>query len=164
MIFTADMQKGVKMSDLIERQRAIELVRDICDAIMSGCGCHYDAEVDDEVFDDILEVDAILKCNKEIRTGLQQLPSAQPEDKCSECDAWNKYKNYPQEQRWIPVDIRNNSPEENEVILLGVRFRDDFKYFVTSRQDYNYWTGLGREIKGKLRWQPLPEPYQEEGE
>ena len=68
------------------------------------------------------------------------------------------------EQRWIPVDIRNNSPEENKVVLLGVRFRDDFKYFVTSRQDYNYWTGLGREIKGELRWQALPEPYREEGE
>ena len=68
------------------------------------------------------------------------------------------------EQRWIPVDLRNNSPEENKVVLLGVRFRDDFKYFVTSRQDYNYWTGLGREIKGELRWQPLPEPYREEGE
>ena len=63
------------------------------------------------------------------------------------------------EQRWIPVDLQNNSPEENKVVLLGVRFRDDFKYFVTSRQDYNYWTGLGREIKGELRWQPLPEPY-----
>lgn len=61
---------------------------------------------------------------------------------------------------WIPVDLRNNSPEENKVVLLGVRFRDDFKYFVTSRQDYNYWTGLGRGIKGELRWQPLPEPYQ----
>ena len=72
-------RKGGKMSELIERQRAIELVRDICDAIMSGCGCHYDAEVDDEVFDDILEVDAILKCNKEIRIGLQHLPSVQPE-------------------------------------------------------------------------------------
>lgn len=63
------------------------------------------------------------------------------------------------EQRWIPVDLRSNSPEENKVVLLGVRFQDDFKYFITSRQDYNYWTGLGREIKGELRWQPLPEPY-----
>ena len=75
---------------------------------------------------------------------INELPSAQPE------------------QRWIPVDLQNNSPEENKAVLLGVRFRDDFKYFVTSRQDYNYWTGLGREIKGELRWQPLPEPYRAE--
>jgi hypothetical protein len=67
------------------------------------------------------------------------------------------------EQRWIPVDLQNNSPEENQVVLLGVRFRDDFKYFVTSRQDYNYWIGLGREINGELRWKPLPEPWRAEG-
>lgn len=68
------------------------------------------------------------------------------------------------EPKWIPVDLQNNSPEENKVVLLGVRFRDDFKYFVTSRQDYNYWIGLGRAIKGELKWQPLPEPYREEGD
>ena len=76
---------------------------------------------------------------------LNDLPSAQPE------------------QRWMPVDLQNNSPEENKVVLLGVRFRDGFKYFVTSRQDYNYWIGLGREIKGELRWKPLPEPWRAEG-
>ena len=27
---------------------------------------------------------------------ISDLPSAQQEDKCSECDAWNKYKNYSQ--------------------------------------------------------------------
>ena len=80
----------------------------------------------------------------DVRVILNDLPSAQPE------------------QRWMPVDLQNNSPEENKAVLLGVRFRDDFKHFVTSRQDYNYWTGLGREIKGELRWQPLPEPYRAE--
>ena len=35
---------------------------------------------------------------------INELPSAQPEDICSECDAWNLYKNYAQPQRtgrWI---------------------------------------------------------------
>lgn len=67
------------MSDLINRQAAIDLVRDVCDAILSECGSHYDREVDDEVYDDILEVAAILKCNKEFRIALQNMPSAQPE-------------------------------------------------------------------------------------
>ena len=102
-------------------------------------------------------IDAVYKCadifvgdmpimvvKSDAYEALAQLPSAQPE------------------QRWIPVDLRNNSPEENKVVLLGVRFQDDFKYFVTSRQDYNYWTGLGREINGELRWQPLPEQYRAE--
>ena len=77
-------------------------------------------------------------------------------------DALEKLPSAQAEQRWIPVDLRNNSPEENKVVLLGVRFQDDFKYFVTSRQDYNYWTGLGRKIIGELRWQPLPEKYMAE--
>ena len=69
------------MSDLISRQAAIELVRDVCTAIMSGCDSYYDSETDDEVYKDLLEVDAILKCNKEIRIALRNMPSAQPKTK-----------------------------------------------------------------------------------
>ena len=65
--------------DLISRQAAIELVKDVCDAIMSGCESWYDPETEDEVYKDIREVDAILKCNKEVRIALQNMPSAQPE-------------------------------------------------------------------------------------
>ena len=68
-------------NSLIKRQDAIDLVRDVCDAIMSGCDSHYDSETGDEVYNDILEVDAILKCNKEIRIALANLPSAEPERK-----------------------------------------------------------------------------------
>lgn len=69
------------MDDLISRKAAIELVKDVCDVIMRGCNSHYDPGVGDEVYDDVLEVDAILKCNKEIRKSLKDLPSAQPERK-----------------------------------------------------------------------------------
>ena len=82
------------MDDLISRQAAIELVKDVCDAIMSGCKRHYDSEVGDEVYDDILEVDAILKCNKGIRNALRDMPSAQQkklkysgESICVHCEA-----------------------------------------------------------------------------
>ena len=67
------------MNDLISRQAAIDLVKDVCDAIMSGCGSHYDEEMGDEVFDDIHEVAIILKCNKELRIALKHMPSALPE-------------------------------------------------------------------------------------
>ena len=69
------------MNDLINRQAAIELVRDVCDAIMSSCDSYYDSETDDEVYKDLLEVDAILKCNKEIRIALRNMPSAESERK-----------------------------------------------------------------------------------
>ena len=72
------------MDNLISRQAAIDLVRDVCDAILSGCGSHYDGE--DEVYDDLLEVDAILKCNKEIRIALANMPPAHPEGiRCKDC-------------------------------------------------------------------------------
>jgi len=67
------------MSDLISRQAAIDLVRDVCDAVMSGCESQYDPETEDEVYKDIREVDAILKCNKEVRIALRNMPSAEPE-------------------------------------------------------------------------------------
>ena len=74
------------MSELIDRQDAIDLVKDVCDAIMSGCDSHYDPETKDEVYNDILEVDAILKCNKEIRIALGNLPSAEPKIiHCKDC-------------------------------------------------------------------------------
>ena len=95
-------------NSLIKRQDAIDLVRDVCDAIMSGCDSHYDPETGDEVYNDILEVDAILKCNKEIRIALVNLPSAESERKkgkwiwdnkmpfercrCSECGYYRQLK------------------------------------------------------------------------
>lgn len=66
-------------TDTVSRQAAIELVKDVCDAIMSGCESRYDPETEDEVYTDIREVDAILKCNKEVRIALRNMPSAQTE-------------------------------------------------------------------------------------
>ena len=60
------------------------------------------------------------------------------------------------------VSCKDRLPEENIPVLLCVRFKDDFKYFVTTRMDYNYWTGLGRDIRGELAWMELPSPYREE--
>lgn len=82
--------------DLISRQVAIDLVKDVCDAIMSGCESWYDPETEDEVYKDIREVDAILKCNKEIRIALRNMPPAQPEiircKYCTHSKHWYKDK------------------------------------------------------------------------
>lgn len=78
------------MSDLISRQAAIELVKDVCDAIMSGCESWYDPETEDEVYKDIREVNAILKCNKEVRIALRTMPSVQPVFPYAENVRWDK--------------------------------------------------------------------------
>ena len=67
----------------------------------------------------------------------------------------------PSAQQWIPCSER--LPEENKAILLGVKYKDDFKMFVTARMDITYWQGLGRDIKcQEMRWMPLPEPWKGE--
>lgn len=74
---TADTTNST--ADIISRQAAIDLVKDVCDAVMSGCESWYDPETGDEVYKDIREVDAILKCNKEVRIALRKMSPAQPE-------------------------------------------------------------------------------------
>ena len=69
-----------------------------------------------------------------------------------------------QEPKWISVSER--LPEENKQVLIQyrTRYRDDVYLFdVTSRVDYNYWQGMGREIDA-IAWMPLPKPYKAESE
>ncbi|MBQ6482731.1 MAG: hypothetical protein IJI45_16605 [Anaerolineaceae bacterium] len=99
-------------------------------------------------------------------------PSAQPEDICSECDAWNVYKNYAQpeniardiatiienekdmrvmlQQRWIPFSER--SPKDGQKILAC---SDDGVMWMTAYSQQNRLSGA---------WMPLPEPYKGEQE
>ena len=90
------------MDDYISRQAAINLVKDVCGAIMSGCESWYDPDVEDEVYKDILEVNAILKCNKEIRIALRNMPSAQPKIiRCKDCKFQDEgYRRIA--VRWLP--------------------------------------------------------------
>ena len=117
--------------DTISRTDAIELVKDVCDAVMSGCKSHYDSEVGDAVYDDILEVDAILKCNKEIRKALKELPSAQPERK---------------KGRWIPQDHNKSKGNISTCVY----------YFPTcsvcgsvGNDNYNFCPNCGSDNRGE---------------
>ena len=59
---------------LIDKQTAIDLVRDKCLEILDRCDCHYDVDVEDYVYDNQAEFNAILACNKEIRNALSEMP------------------------------------------------------------------------------------------
>ena len=72
---------------------------------------------------------------------LNKVPSAQPEP------------------HWIPCSER--LPEEGEVVLTQAKFKDDMKMAVSSRIDYNYWTGWGTRDINIIAWMPLPKPYKE---
>ena len=157
------------MADSIDRQDAIDLVRDVCDAILSECGCHYDSEVEDEVYDDIHEVSTILKCNKAIRKSLMDLLSAHPE------------------QQWIPVKFRPMDSEEREyweeqfgeeladedAVMFDCQMPKDGQEILVS---YRKWISMDKceidggcyglegngDWEGVVAWMPSPEPYRNE--
>ena len=60
---------------------------------------------------------------------------------------------------WIPCSER--LPEEGVNVLLCIKDWESqkTKMVVSLRRDYNYWDGLGRDIRGDIAWMPLPEPY-----
>ena len=58
---------------------------------------------------------------------------------------------------WIPCSER--LPKEGEVVLTQAVFKDDIKMAVSSRQDYNYWTGWGTRDINIVAWMQLPAPY-----
>ena len=80
-------------------------------------------------------------CGADMR-GEQDLPPAQPE------------------LQWIPCSER--LPDDGEVVLTQANFRYHAKMAVSSRVDYNYWTGWGTRDINVVAWQPLPEPYKED--
>ena len=79
------------------------------------------------------------------------------------CAAWQK--RYDGEQRWIPVTER--LPKEGDFVLvygdLYPNKHDGGVIAVSTRMDWNYWQGFGRE-RDITHWMPLPEPPKGEKE
>ena len=137
------------MRDLISRSDAIDAINDLPD-----CPNGYSDTYDKACIIGVIEELPSVYTDAEIQK-IQDLEQAQ----------FNKmyqlgYEDGLAERSWVPCNAK--LPEENTPVLLGVRLKDDFKYFVTARTDYNYWTGLGRDIRGELAWMPLPEPWKGE--
>ena len=63
------------MSDLVSKDFVIDLVKKTSMEVLEQCKNHYDPEIDDYVYDDIREVDAILKLNKAIQAAIKNMGS-----------------------------------------------------------------------------------------
>ena len=89
-------------------------------------------------------------------------PTIEPEDKCCECDAWNKYKNY--SQHWISVMER--LPEMDDRVLVYTTGHEYHVWDAMPNRGENYaWEdeeGLYHNLYEADLWFPLPEPYEEQ--
>lgn len=63
------------MSDLVSKDSVIDLVKKTSIEILEQCKNHYEPEIDDYVYDDTREVDAILKLNKAIQNAIKNMES-----------------------------------------------------------------------------------------
>ncbi len=90
------------MAELIDKQKAIDAIAD------------YIHNVDKVMGSGNLSGD---DCKDAAQSVLEEIPSAQPEDKCGECDAWNKYKNYPSAEQ-----ERNNGKWEMFDLITSVYY------------------------------------------
>ena len=70
--------------DIISRDKVLNLVLGVCNDVMDECET-VTGICGEEVYTDVREVDAILKCNKRIRNGIRQLPSEQLDRTCAKC-------------------------------------------------------------------------------
>ena len=131
--------------DLISRQAAIDLIDEYMDKCIE---LHY------------------LPTGEGIKTLIFALPSAQPEDKCSECDAWNKYKNYGYSQ-WIPA--MEKSPEIGQIVLCSLKTPRYYgqihvcKYCAADKyHDHPYFDWGHNGFPNVVAWMPLPDPWKGE--
>ena len=76
------------------------------------------------------------------------------------CNVW-ECKFEPKFGTWIPVSER--LPEIHQDVLLSLRSLDVEVGFRGSTEPYYYCHGDYIEPQNVLAWQPLPEPYKEEG-
>ena len=63
------------MSDLVSKDSIIDLVKRTAIEILEQCKCHYEPEIEDYVYDDIREVDAVLSFNKAIQAAINNMES-----------------------------------------------------------------------------------------
>ena len=88
---THECVKQTHECDTISRHKALNLVLDVCNDVMDECET-VTGICGEEVYTDVREVDAILKCNKRIRNGIRLLPSEPVGNSDTLKGKWNVYE------------------------------------------------------------------------
>lgn len=137
------------MAELINKQKVLDLVRDICIEIMDECESYIDV-IDgetDRVYKNLNEVNAILKCNKRIRNGIRQLPSESFESS--------------EQLEWIPCSER--LPEMDEEVLVYL-FGDSLYLAWFDGDEWQTNDFTVDDDERPMAWMLLPKPWKGEGD
>lgn len=136
--------KMVNGGNRMTYKEAIEMFKAIMKAEIERIPSHYDAEVDDDVYDDISKVDEILKLNKIVSKALEKA---------------DKY-------RWH--DLRKNPDDLPEAI--GGGYESEYVLVITGTPEWNSWEQAYYE-HDKMMWSTYDqnvfawryiEPFEEE--
>lgn len=145
--------KEQAMTELINKQKVLDLVRDICIDIMDECESYIDV-IDGEtdiVYKNLKEVNAILKCNKRIRNGIRQLPPESLENS--------------EQLEWIPCGERLPNKDGYYLVCVDwprdnvdvLRWADGWNCFRDFDGNVSRKSELGCDIV--IAWMPLPKPW-----
>lgn len=142
MAIDALEQTDTHERDVVSRDKALNLVLDVCNDVMDECET-VTGICGEEVYTDVREVDAILKCNKRIRNGIRRLPS--------------EPVGISERLEWIPCSERLPSKSDHKDDMVLVCYGNGSVRFNTCKN--------GQWCQGNpLAWMPLPEGWKGECE
>lgn len=126
----------------------------------------------DEWCDDCKEYDnerhSCPRWNRVIRQTVEDMKAAQSGEDikamCGECDAWNRYKNYPQ-PGWIPWDSGGFPEESGTYTVTAYDGATKRVTYAKYQKRLKRWELTGARAYWRvIAWQPLPTPYREGGQ
>ena len=114
--------------DTISRHKALNLVLDVCYDVMDECETATGI-CGEEVYTDVREVNAILKCNKRIRNGIRRLPCAQSEIiRCKNCKHIQQWRSEESAKKFGQIlECRKNvivCPKPDDFCSYGERMEE----------------------------------------
>lgn len=141
-------------TDIISREKALNLVLDVCNDVMDECET-VAGICGEEVYTDVREVDAILKCNKRIRNGIRRLPS-EPVGNSDTLEWIPCSERMPEKEGWYITTVESEKTGrrriENDLFAVDIALAHGHTPNKFCKDGYRQRT---------VAWMPFPKPYRE---
>ena len=138
-----------KSDDLISRQVAIDALTRKMVSIPTAGEKDLMGDVNRIRTEDISVIRRLPSAQPEVLACGEGELSAQPEDICSECDAWNLYKNYAQPQRtgrWISQDHNKSNGMVSTAVFYYPKCSECGH---SGNYDMNFCPNCGADMRGE---------------